>query len=188
MRPSSPLVTTASLTATNRFPSASMSRVASSTTSSSPARTRATPSSSSSRGIALRNPTRPKFTPITGIPVPRNRCSARSIVPSPPSTIATSTSSGVTCVSPAMRTSSTLSALATDSSRASPEPSASRRPWSTTAARLTRLADGIVDPAVELISVCRLRTVDQVNEELPVSLWPGETGVYDPCDLRAPLC
>ena len=58
------------------------------------------PRSSSSRGIALRKPTRPKLTPITGMPVPRNRCSARSIVPSPPSTIATSTSSGRTSVSP----------------------------------------------------------------------------------------
>ena len=45
--------------------------------------------------IAERNPTRPKLTPITGTVVPRNRCSARSIVPSPPSTTARSTSSSL---------------------------------------------------------------------------------------------
>ena len=59
MRSSSPLVTTASFTATWRFPLVSTSSVVSSTGSSSPANTRATPLSSSSRGIALRNPTRP---------------------------------------------------------------------------------------------------------------------------------
>ena len=41
---------------------------------------------SSSSASDVRNPTRPKFTPITGTPVSRKRCSARSIVPSPPST------------------------------------------------------------------------------------------------------
>ena len=48
------------------------------------------PASSSSAAIAVRKPTRPKLTPSTGTPVPRKRASARSIVPSPPSTIAMS--------------------------------------------------------------------------------------------------
>ena len=55
------------------------------------------PLSSSSPGIAVRNPTRPKLAPITGTPLPRNRVSARSIVPSPPSTTAMS---GVAAGSP----------------------------------------------------------------------------------------
>ena len=44
----------------------------------------------SRRPIELRKPTRPKLTPITGTPVPRKRVSARSTVPSPPSTTARS--------------------------------------------------------------------------------------------------
>ena len=59
MRPSTPLVTTASLTAMCRCPPVSTSSVASSTGLSSPANTRVTPCSSSSRGMALRKPTRP---------------------------------------------------------------------------------------------------------------------------------
>ena len=53
------------------------------------ARPRARPAAST-----LRKPTRPKLTPITGTPVPRNVRSARSIVPSPPSTTTRSASAG----------------------------------------------------------------------------------------------
>ena len=52
-------------------------------------RPRSTSGSRSARSFSVsdvRNPTRPKFTPITGTRVSRNRCRARSIVPSPPST------------------------------------------------------------------------------------------------------
>ena len=48
-----------------------------------------------SPSMLVRNPTRPKLTPRQGTPVPRQRCSARSIVPSPPST---TTRSGVVVV------------------------------------------------------------------------------------------
>ena len=72
----------------------STSSVGSSTTSSSPRNARVRPTSSSSGCIELRNPTRPKLTPITGMPVPRNVRSARSIVPSPPRTTTRSASPG----------------------------------------------------------------------------------------------
>src|SRR6478735_8516134 len=85
-------------------------------------------------------------------------------------------------------TSSTPCFAATVSSRSSPEPSAAGRPCRTTAARVTRSADCNVDPAVELIRVCRLPAVGQVDEELPVALGPGETGVYDAEHLPAPAC
>src|SRR5690348_18166790 len=44
------------------------------------------------------------------------------------------------------------------------------------------LADGIGDPAVEVIGISRLRAVAavaQMDEVFPVSFRPGETGVYD---------
>ena len=86
------------------------------------------------RGIELRNPTRPKLTPITGTPVPRNLCNARSIVPSPPSTIATSTSAGDSCVS---QTTTSSTPRAGDRFEACKRRTdASARPCRTTAARL----------------------------------------------------
>ena len=51
-------------------------------------------------GMLVRNPTRPKFTPRQGMPVPRQRWSARSIVPSPPSTTTMSGSSSSTTSTP----------------------------------------------------------------------------------------
>ena len=77
MRPSEALATTTSLTACRVPSGCSTSSVGSSTTSYSPANTRASPVSRSCLGIELRKPTRPKLTPITGTPVPRNRVSAR---------------------------------------------------------------------------------------------------------------
>ena len=90
MRPSDALPTTTSFTATVRPSGCSSSSVGSSTTSYSPAKTRPSPASRSRRPIELRNPTRPKLTPMTGTPVPRKRVSARRTVPSPPRTTARS--------------------------------------------------------------------------------------------------
>src|SRR5258707_6574252 len=89
------------------------------------------------------------------------------MVPSPPSTTARSASSASTIVTPHR------SAIACTRASAPPTPS---RSIVTTAARLT---DGIVDPPVEVgweLCVCAL---DEVEDELMVSLRAGETRVYD---------
>ena len=52
------------------------------------------------RSTLVRNPTRPKLTPRHGTEVPRNRWSARSVVPSPPSTTASSASTSSTISAP----------------------------------------------------------------------------------------
>ncbi len=51
--------------------------------------------SSRSGAIAARKPTRPKLTPITGMPRPSSRASVRRIVPSPPSATASCGALGV---------------------------------------------------------------------------------------------
>src|SRR5436309_10767854 len=64
--------------------------------------------------------------------------------------------------------------------RASAGPIVAAFPCVTTAARATRpLADGIVDPAVDLIGQHRVRPACKMEEELPVPLRPREPGVYD---------
>src|SRR5581483_11473079 len=173
MRPSLPPATTTSLTAVRVSPPTETSSVDSSTVRYSPASTRETSSSCRSAGIAVRKPTRPKLTPTTGTPVPRKRPSARSIVPSPPSTIAMSTSADSS-------TSSTPRSAATCSSLASASPTPARS-IVTTAARST---DGIGDPPVEVGRELRLLSLDEVEDELMVSLRAGETRVYDPPRLR----
>src|ERR687885_344641 len=194
MRPSVPLVTTTSSTAARRSPSTRASRVGSSTTTKSPAKARARPSSSSSGCIEARKPTRPKLTPITGTPVPRKRVSARSIVPSPPSTTARSalagspSAPGRSCFarSSSGKTSSTPCSAASSSSRPSAGPIVSGLPCVTTAARRTRLPDCAVDPGVELIWPLRPLAVHEGEEELAVPLRAGQAGVYDARDLRLP--
>src|SRR5581483_2588587 len=173
MRPSLPPATTTSLTAVRVSPPTETSSVDSSTVRYSPASTRETSASSRSAGIAVRKPTRPKLTPTTGTPVPRKRPSARSIVPSPPSTIAMSTSADSS-------TSSTPRSAATCSSLASASPTPSRS-IVTTAARST---DGIGDPPVEAGRELRLLSLDEVEDELMVSLRAREPRVYDPARLR----
>ena len=65
------------------------------------ARTRArAPVRGRSPAMLVRNPTRPKFTPRQGMPVPSQRWSARSIVPSPPSTTTMSGSCSSTISTP----------------------------------------------------------------------------------------
>src|ERR671939_1346367 len=187
MRPSVPLVTTTSFTAARRSPSTRASRVGSSTTTKSPENARPSPSSSSSGCIEARKPTRPKLTPITGTRVPRNRVSARSIVPSPPSTTARSALAGSpsalgrSCFarSSSGKRSSTPCSAASSSSRPSAGPIVSGLPCVTTAARRTRLPDCAVDPGVELIWPLRPLAVHEVEEELAVPLRAGQAGVYD---------
>src|SRR5918912_1966350 len=194
MRPSVPLVTTTSFTAAPRSSPTRASRVGSSTTTKSPAKARARPSSSSSGCIEARKPTRPKLTPITGTRVPRNRVSARSIVPSPPSTTARSALAGSPSVlgrscfsrSSSGKTSSTSCSAASASSRPSAGPIVSALPCVTTAARRTRLPDCAVDPVVELIWPLRPPAVHEVEEELAVPLRAGQAGVYDARDLCLP--
>src|SRR5581483_8450832 len=195
MRPITPLVTTASLTATNRSLPHSSSIVGSSTTSYSPPKTRARPASSSAWSSEERKPTRPKLTPITGTPVPRKRVSARSMVPSPPSTTARSTRpSPSPCSEEPCRAassdgiaSSTPAASATRCSRSSAVPIAPGWPCVTTAARATgALADGIVDPAVELGGEVWSWSAHEVEEELAVALRSGKPGVYDAHHLGRP--
>src|SRR5918992_3870925 len=175
IRPSDALATTTSLTAGWRSPASSASSVGSSIVTSSPLSARARPRSKSSLGTPARKPTRPKFTPSTGTFVPRNRFSARSIVPSPPRTIARSTSSPSVSSTPAWAAS--CSTLATASA------TVSGRPCATTAARSI---DGMVDPVVEVRRKLGLRPVDKVEEELPVSLRAGEAGVSDTDGRRIP--
>src|SRR4051794_21114607 len=123
--------------------------------------------------IAVRNPTRPKLTPSTGTSLPRNRVRARSIVPSPPSTIARSG-----CPSPS--TSSTPCSLAIASRRAIAGSTSSLLPLGTTDAVLT---DCIVDPPVEAGWELGALSVDEVEDELTVSLRAWQARVYDPARL-----
>src|SRR5213592_3796913 len=109
------------------------------------------------------------------MPVPRYRARARSIVPSPPSTTTMSASS--------LSTSSTPHRSATERTCVSAPPTPSRS-IVITAARLT---DGIGDPPVEVGRPLGVLAVDEVEDELTVSLRARETGVYDPARLR-PEC
>ena len=86
MRPWVELETSTSLMAVCRRPWWISSMVGRSTVSNRPSSTSGSRSARSFSVSDVRNPTRPKFTPITGTRVSRNRCRARSIVPSPPST------------------------------------------------------------------------------------------------------
>ena len=165
IRPRTADVTTTSLTATCSSPFTTSS-VGRATTSSSPRKARVRPTSSSSGCIELRKPTRPKLTPITGTPEPRYVRSARSIVPSPPSTTTSSAARGspyasspCRAASSAATISSTPASPATVTTRSIPSPICSGRPCVTRAARVMgcrRLRDGGVDPAFELIGVVGL--------------------------------
>src|SRR5207253_10535491 len=82
--------------------------------------------------------------------------------------------------------SSTPRSAASRCSRSSAAPIVSGLPCVTTAARLTS-ADCVVDPALELIGVHRPFPVDEMEEELAVSLGAGQAGVYDAGHLCPPL-
>src|SRR5262245_49865900 len=180
MRPIADVAQTMSLIATAAVPFTSTSRVGSSTTRRSPASARAKPSSIPSGVIAERKPTRPKLTPITGTAVPRNRCSARSIVPSPPRTTARSTSSPSTTSAP------DAAAIAATRARASAITFGS--PWAQIAIRRAGSDDGAIDPVVELaVEACSSGAVDEVEEELTVSFRAGQARVYGSNDLRIPF-
>ena len=59
-------------------------------------------------------------------------------------------------------------------------------PRVTTAAVRTGSADGVFDPVIELIGERRILAVDEVQEELPVSLRAGQPRVYDADRLGRP--
>src|SRR5581483_5136308 len=118
---------------------------------------------------------------MTGTPVPRKRVSARSIVPSPPSTIATS---GAPSSSSSTTISTPLSAATRRTRSRAAATSVSARPCVMTAAVLT---DGIGDPAFELGGDDGLLSVDEVEDELTVSLRSGKGGVYDAPRLASGL-
>src|SRR5437763_4363518 len=140
----------------------------------------------SSGGIDARKPTRPKLTPMTGTSLPRKRCSARSIVPSPPRTTAMSaplrscSGSPTPCFSTSSSgsSSSTAASRATFSSRSSAGPIVDGLPCVTTAARRTALRDRGGDPGVDVVGELRALTVNEVEENFPVALRAGQTGVY----------
>src|SRR3989440_1505326 len=177
IRPSVELVTTTSLTATCRSPFRLTSSVGSSTDTYSPLKTRSRSRSRFSGEIDARKPTRPKFTPITGTPLPSSSVSVRSIVPSPPSATTSSASRGSSTSSTPVR-----SATARTRSTASPT---SWRPCVTIAAVLTG-RERCVDPLVEVIGKRRMVGLHEVEEELPVALGARKPGVYDPGSARPP--
>src|SRR5581483_6958187 len=195
MRPTTELAATTSLTAGQRVPSSSTSSVGSSSTRKEPPKMRGSSVSSASCGTAVRKPTRPKFTPSAGTPVPRKRWSARSIVPSPPSTTARSASSTSVrhgsrrcfSTSSSANSSSTPAFSATRCSRATAGPIASGLPCVTTATRRTGSADGAIDPAVELIGDAGFGGGGEEKEELAVSFRSGQARVYHGSDLGTPL-
>src|SRR5438874_5684973 len=130
---------------------------------------------------------------MTGVPEPSVRLSARSIVPSPPSTTTRSAfvrspSASRSCFSASSsgKSRSTPSRRAISSSRASASPVDSGWPCVRTATVRTRSADGMVDPVVELIGQRGMVAVDEVQEELPVPLGAGQARVYDPHHLCRP--
>src|SRR5689334_22712511 len=176
IRPIVELVATTSLTATNFLPSSSASSVVCSIVRYSPPKTRARSSSSRSGGIEARKPTRPKLTPITGMPVPSSRASVRRIVPSPPTATASCARSGSS-------TSSTPARSATACTRSTASRT-SRRPCATTAAVST--GECLLDPLVEVIGKRRVLGILEVEEDLPVPLWPREPRVYDAEHARSP--
>src|SRR4051812_27427352 len=131
---------------------------------------------------------------MTGMSAPRKRCSARSIVPSPPRTTATSaperscSGSPTPCFSTSSsgRSSSTPASLATFSSRLSAGPIVGGFPCVITAARRTGLFDCRGDAVVEVVGEERVLTLDEVEEPFPVALWARQTRVYDRNGLRPP--
>ena len=82
---------------------------------------------------------------------------------------------------PSRRRARPARAAATARSRASASPTPARS-IVTTAARST---DGIGDPAVEVGWELRLLSLDEVEDELMVSLRAGKPRVYDPARLRS---
>src|SRR4051812_36714574 len=145
--------------------------------------------------MVVRNPTLPKFTPSAGTVVPSRRRSARSIVPSPPRTITMSASDGsasarsMSCFSSSSAgiTGSTPKSAATARRRSIALPTVSRRPCVITAARLTGSGtDGLGDPAVELGRKVRALGLDELEEELAVSLRARQPGVDHGARFGAP--
>ena len=147
------------------------------------------PGSSSSVGDRGRKPTRPKLTPSTGTPVPRKRCSARSIVPSPPSTTTMSAArrppSSTTCFSRLVGGSSSTPRRST-AAALERRPIVSGLPCVTTPrrGRLNRRHRRSSRRAHR--GALGLLALDEVEEELPVSLRAGQARVYDRRRSRPP--
>src|SRR5215210_180784 len=70
--------------------------------------------------------------------------------------------------------------------RSTASPSRSARPCGTIVARRTGSANCCGDPAVDVVGKARLLTLNQVKDELPVALRPGQARVYDPDELPSP--
>src|SRR5579862_4519160 len=110
------------------------------------------------------------------MPVPWKRASARSIVPSPPSTTARSALQAAS----SSNTSSTFAACATASRRAIAGAMVVALACVTTA---TTLTDGSVDPSVEIGGEGGVVGMDEMEDELPVALRPRQARVYDAAGL-----
>src|SRR5829696_3247430 len=145
--------------------------------------------------MVVRKPTLPKLTPTAGTVVPSSRRSARSIVPSPPRTTTMSASEGspsatsMSCFSSSSAgMSSSTPALAEHTcSRSSASPPVSRRPWVMTAARCTGSGiERLGDPAVECVRQLRSLTLDELEEELTISLRPRQPGIHGRAGLGSP--
>src|SRR5438874_4343363 len=179
MRPSLELVAKTSFTAGRVSPPIRTASAGNGTTVTSPANARSRPASSSAASMDVRNPTRPKLTPITGTSLPRKRWKARSIEPSPPSVTARSGR-------PSSPVTSTPFASASRSTRATA--SATLGSWLcvTIVTRSTTLGDGVADPRVELGGESGVGSLDEVEEELTVAFRSRQARVYDPGGLRPP--
>src|SRR4051794_19511730 len=112
---------------------------------------------------------------MTATPVPRKRWSVRRIVPSPPITSARSTSR-----ESSSWTSSTPDSRATRSRTSSGASTPGRTVTE------TRLADRTLEPVLEVGRDDGAWSVDEVEEELTVSLGSRQARVYGPGGERLP--
>ena len=128
--------------------------------------------------IDVRKPTRPKLTPTTGTPVPRQRCERAQHRP--------------VAAQHDRRRRAAPTRSADDARRRTPprprpirataSPITSGLPCVTTPARRTGSADCSFDPGIELIREARAVRRGELEEELPVSLRAGQPRVYDAGD------
>ena len=160
MRPSAPLVTTTSLTARPIPLGCSTSSVGSSTTSYSPAKTRARPASRSRLPIELRKPDPPEVDADDGnarAEEARERAQHRPVAAEHDREVGRrEIDRGLEAVLLRFlggKTSSTPFSAATACSRASPAPICLRLPVGDDRGAATVLADGLGDPAVDVIGI-----------------------------------
>src|SRR5690242_7930122 len=136
---------------------------------------------------------------MTGTSLPTNCCSARSIVPSPPST--TARSALETSASPPLVP--CFAASSSESTSWTSAAAAARATWSRagpiiaafpafpcviTAARRTAFASADLgcDPVVDVIRKLGLVALDEMEEDLAVPFRARQAGVYDAGGLATP--